>query len=370
MDATDEALASMDAYRRRRAPKTYRVVTYRQLSLRDAHPVEWVAKEMIPRGSVTSLYGVGSIGKSMLAMQLAECIATGQPFMGIDVMTGTVLTLMHEDDEDEQTRRIHRLGGSAERVLSVADDGDEAGPCMMRFDLRGRPQWTEAGERFEATVAEHRPLLSILDPIALIYGGNENDRTQVSAFAHRLKWICAKYRTTILLIGHPAKAEGSEFSGSTAWDTAVRSRLILKKKENTEREYLLQRPKSNYAPRDSEGLHLIQKIDGTFDLADSTSIERRRRHEIKERMDQADALVLRFIESQHAQGKQLPTKSTGPSGVFHLMRAVNPLMAEGFTAQKLADAATRLLEAGKLREVDRTKPDRHKTTVLAPAGVA
>lgn len=327
----------------------FAVTRYSELAANPPTPLQWMLDRMVPAGYVTSLYGPGSIGKSMLAMQLAECVATGSPFMGLNVSRGVVLTMMSEDDMDEQGRRVHRFGGGSENVFAVNAD-DDTGPCLIRFDARGAPIWTAVGERLEATVAAYRPALAILDPIALLFGGNENDRAQVSAFAHRLKLICSRYQTSILLIGHPAKAEGSEFSGSTAWDTAVRSRLILRKKENSEREFLLQRPKANYAPKDDEGLHLEQKVDGTFVLADKASIRRRNSCKEKERRETADRLVLRFISEQHASGGELPTNSTNSSGVFGMMKAIRPGMGDEFKAGELQQAASRLLNSRQIEQ--------------------
>jgi hypothetical protein len=63
--------------------------------------------------------------------------------------------------------------------------------------------------------------------VARLYAGNENDRHQVTSFISMLTAAAAPTRAAVLLLGHPGKAKGSEFSGSTAWEGAVRTRLYL-----------------------------------------------------------------------------------------------------------------------------------------------
>jgi hypothetical protein len=54
----------------------------------------------------------------------------------------------------------------------------------------------------------------------------------------------------VLLLGHPGKAEGSQYSGSTAWDGSVRSRLLLKADPDDSTKLRFARPKANYTDKD------------------------------------------------------------------------------------------------------------------------
>jgi hypothetical protein len=96
------------------------------------------------------------------------------------------------------------------------------------------------------------------DNVARIYGGNENDRHQVTQFRAWLRAAVAP--ASLVVLAHPAKAAGSEFSGSTAWEGAVRARLWLSDRmpdaepaedcqpDDTQR--FLARRKANYAAND------------------------------------------------------------------------------------------------------------------------
>ena len=118
-----------------------------------------------------------------------------------------------------------------------------------------------------AAIDALRPTLVILDTLADVFGGNEVDRVQVNSFLKTcLGGLIRERRAlghdlTILLLGHPSKsamADGSGFSGSTAWENGVRSRLYLSRPENSgPDERILSRAKANYAGGDDGELALI-----------------------------------------------------------------------------------------------------------------
>lgn len=352
------------------APKPLKVNTFADLAGMEVAPMRFLVEELVPECAVTGLYGRGSIGKTMLCLQLAEAVATGADFMGLTTEQGTVLAMLNEDDTDEINRRIRRFQGSSAnaQVIEFADVDD---PCLMRFDGRtGAPLSTDTARRLVATIAELKPLLVILDPIGFIYGGNENDRQAVSAFVRWFSNLCARYRCAIILVGHPAKSNESEYSGSTAWDGSVRSRLLLKKDEDGgDDEYRLMRPKSNYAPRDDEGLHMVQTIDGTFVSASLFDLKDKKAKDRIKRREDADALVLNFCREQYEKQGQMPTRSTGQSSAYSLINALCPerLATDKFTAGELANSVTRLANDGKLVAEEYKTPSRHTSTRLVPA---
>ena len=90
--------------------------------------------------------------------------------------------------------------------------------------------------------------LVILDNVAHLFAGNENDRVHVTAFVNALYALCNEHGCAIVLVAHPNKA-GDDYSGSTAWLNAVRSHIVIRRPEGAidpdERE--LVSPKANYA---------------------------------------------------------------------------------------------------------------------------
>jgi len=228
----------------------------------------WVVDDWIVAGAVNSLYGDGGLGKTLLAQQLACSVATGVPWLGIPVKQGSVLAILCEDEKDELHRRHnaikaamgHTIGNPFDDVWLWPRVGDDN--ALIRWDKDSKPVVGAFWERIEQQIETVQPSLLILDTLADFYAGSEIDRPQVNYFVKTLlggliKRQAAKgHSLTILLLGHPSvagKASGSGYSGSTAWNNAVRSRIYLTRpEEGSTDDRMLTRGKANYAKSGDE----------------------------------------------------------------------------------------------------------------------
>jgi hypothetical protein len=184
-----------------------------------------------------------------------------------------VLMWAGEDDEGELWRRQLQvcswmgqpLSALTERFyLQPYADADITLASLVYGALAPTPMLSELREQ----VRDYRAEVVILDNNARVYGGSENDRHQVTTFLAWLAGACAP--ASILLLGHPAKAAGSEYSGSTAWEGAVRSRLYLSDRTPDaddddsapidDRIRYLARRKSNYSALDLRRLTLADGV--------------------------------------------------------------------------------------------------------------
>jgi len=194
---------------------------------------EWIWDGRIPLGQATYLTGPGSAGKSLLSQQLATSVALGRPMLGIDTQEVTSIYLTCEDDVAELHRRqaaICESMGVSLRSLSgrlhLASLAGGIGNEMATFDAEGRMTVTEAYERVEAAALATGATFIILDNVAHLFAGNENIRNQAAAFVGLMNKLAVTIGGSVLFLGHPNKA-GQEYSGSTAWENQVRSRLFL-----------------------------------------------------------------------------------------------------------------------------------------------
>lgn len=94
-------------------------------------PREWIVPGYIPYKTVTLLSGDGSVGKSLLALQLAAGRALAREWIGLMPEPGRTLILSAEDDADEMHRRLEDI-----RKFYGARMTDLAG--MQLVDLVGR----------------------------------------------------------------------------------------------------------------------------------------------------------------------------------------------------------------------------------------
>jgi hypothetical protein len=239
-------------------------VDFASLAHRQPPPREWVVDEYVPRRAVAALFGPGGHGKSLVAQQLASSVANGKPWIGLNVATGPVLGIFCEDDRDEMLRRgndiFNNLGlapteGSENLYLDARAGKPNA---MVTFTQARNPVEAPLLKRLREYISRLRPTLVILDNIAQIFAGQENVRGEVTPFVNILTGLAIEFDCAILLLGHTAKAEGSQYSGSTAWDAAVRSRLLLER--NDDGTSTLKKLKANYSALDERRLEWRQGV--------------------------------------------------------------------------------------------------------------
>lgn len=82
----------------------------------------WLLKDLLPLGVVGLFAAAGGSGKSYAMLQLGVSVATGIPFVGLDIgETGGVLIIAAEDEADEIHRRLFRVIGHAKREVLTCE---------------------------------------------------------------------------------------------------------------------------------------------------------------------------------------------------------------------------------------------------------
>ena len=226
-------------------------------------PREWTLAGMIPHGEVTLLSGPGGAGKSYAGQQLATCLAAGRPFLGVETRPGVTLYVTAEDDIRELRFRQSKICGHlgialldiADRLHVVTLRGGEGNELCL-FDFDGRIRSTPTFDKLVATIERTGASLVVLDNVAHLFTGNENDRGQVTRFANLLNRLALR-GVAVVLVAHPNKS-GDSYSGSTAWLNAVRSHLTLDYQRDDDgsipdrdARILSVGEKSNYGPADT-----------------------------------------------------------------------------------------------------------------------
>jgi RecA-family ATPase len=198
----------------------------------------WLVPGLVPYGCVTSLYGDGGSGKTLLALWLMVCMASRhvRHWLGEAVAGWKSVGLFSEDDEHEIVRRIQQICAAEDLSFAAVAPMISAMPgvgidtVIAGFgdsgELRITPLLHALIDRVKADGAH----LLIIDYAASVFGGNEIDRWQVSEFMRRLNAIARDNDIAILLLGHPSQSGmtgGRGTSGSTAWRNQSRSFLHL-----------------------------------------------------------------------------------------------------------------------------------------------
>ncbi|MGV8955310.1 MAG: AAA family ATPase [Cypionkella sp.] len=229
----------------------------------EPEPPKFTIGELVPSGVVTLLGANGGAGKSMLALTAAVCVAMGLPFLGKPTMRGKVLFYSAEDAGQHLRHRLgkicrhlavnpHDLAGS----LTILDVTATEAALFHEVSPGGvkRGAVTPAYDYLTQRVANLEIDFLIVDNASDTYDANEIDRARVRGFIRSLVQLVKQRNGAVLLLAHVDKASAKGFassqgySGSTAWNNSVRSRLFMATPEGKETRLRLEHQKSNFGP--------------------------------------------------------------------------------------------------------------------------
>lgn len=336
---------------------------------------EFVVEGWLAKGTVTSLVGPGGGGKTLLAQQLQIATAAGKSWLGMPTNQCKSLAFYCEDDADELHRRCRAICHHYDifpRNLGLARWQGRFGlqNLMMTFD--GSAGETTSffdfiAKAMQVTEAE----LLILDNVAQLFGGNENDRSAATQFVNALGRIAVNFNVAVLLLAHPGKSETgltSQYSGSTAWDAAVRCRWLLSrlKPENGQSakelsDYrALTKMKANYS---SIGDEITLKWTGGAFATESTATaaDAVSRIEAATQEREDDARFLDALDALTNQGRATSPTKTATNYAPKLIAATPQWSGIPRAASRAVAAMERLFAAGTIRAGVQigTKGNRH-----------
>ena len=248
-------------------PRPFRVRSVGDLQDKIIPDRDWLVPSVVLRRSITLFAGDGGTGMSQ---QLQVASALGVDWLGLPIAEPiTSFGYYCEDDDDELDRRFAdicrhygcRFEDVADRVFYASRVG-ESDNELITFRGKGdfaKPQRTSTYAQVAEIVKEYNIQLTLLDTISDIFAGNENIRYQVKTFVTMIRGLALINNGGVILTAHPSKSamiDGSGFSGSTAWNGAVRNRLYLTARKSKDEEgndlptddRLLRIMKSNYGP--------------------------------------------------------------------------------------------------------------------------
>lgn len=214
------------------APVVHRTIDWLDVAKNPPQPREWAVQGWLAVGSMAILAGRGGIGKTLVMQQLASCLSIGRKFLGNIERPVKALQWCAEDDADELKRRQIAIAQWLSVPIGIFQNSLYVEPlagvdCALAELHNGNLRLTKEAKRLWEQINDLSIGVFMLDNIAHLYGGNENDRHQVTLFMNALTGMCLRANCAGILAGHPAKSTESEFSGSTAWENAVRTRFYL-----------------------------------------------------------------------------------------------------------------------------------------------
>ena len=331
----------------------------------DGQPVpnqNWCVLNRVPLRNVTLFSGEGAIGKSIVSLHLSVAHVLGRDWLGAMAELGPALVVACEDDADELHRRLSQILDHYSATFADLKDmhlmslaGQDA--LLAVPDRNGLIRPTKLFERLHQAACDIHPKLIVVDNSADVFGGSENDRTQVRQFIGTLRGLAIAADAGVLLTSHPSltgMSSGTGLSGSTAWNASVRSRLYMKRATTEKDEEpdpnlrVIEVMKSNYGPVGEtitvcwkDGVFVPVAAMGTFEKA---AAER-----------SAEDLFLKLLDRFRDQGRNLSDKPTA-NNYAPKMFATDP---DGKGRRRnLTDAMNRLFAAGRIKMETYGRPSR------------
>lgn len=325
------------------------VVDLDELEGLDPPEVDWVVKDMLPRGTVTLLTGKGRVGKSTWSLQLAECMRCGSSFLGHATIGRTTLIYSCEDDLNEVHRRHQRIrrglaavaGGSC-REFGKTFIWPRVGQFNDLVELNPRTGSLAVTPAFRSLAHEaikRKVDLIVIDTLAQTFAGSENDRTIVTKYLNMLARLAKICRACVLVLAHPPKSD-AEYSGSTGWDGTVRTRMLLHRVERDgEQHHHFKIAKVNYCPEyDKE---VFRNSTGILFSPEELPPEMAAVREAPEDLSEPKRIFLMLLDERI--GSQL-TLSCSRNATNYAPRVfAEDLRATGITQQRFEKAMNELL---------------------------
>jgi RecA-family ATPase len=332
--------------------------------------MRWLATHRIPADDVTILSSDGAGGKTTLGLQLAVSIACDLgDWIGTTTSTGPVIFYSAEEPEKEMRRRLDRIarrrGVDTNEIVHLHFHFAEPDMALLGISTpAGTIAPTATFHALAKSVADIKPSLLIVDTIAAVYSGNQNDRCQVRTFINRFRRLARDTACAVVLLDHPSLSgmnSDTGRSGTVDWRNAVRSFLYMRTiagddgvEERTFRE--LEVVKTNYGPV-GEKIRLRWE-DGSFVVKGSLSTPQQ-----AAALAKIDDLFLKLLDKLTAQGRHVrpnPGRSYAPN------EFAKEREAEGVTAKAFETSMRRLLDDKKIALKTEGSPSRRTTRIIRP----
>ena len=201
---------------------------------------EWILEPLIPTNSIILLDGLGGLGKSIFAMEMAFSISIGQPFLIQNITPTGRYPILYMTAEETDWRFFERLK-SIENAYQCQSKNfywvstiskDFCLPTARLFCRKqNEVQPTETFAFLENAIKKTQAKLIVIDSWINFYGLDENS-TENGAIAYDyLKCLIRQHDCSFLLIHHQTKDAMRSltpmFRGTMVFREQARTRIVI-----------------------------------------------------------------------------------------------------------------------------------------------
>ena len=223
--------------------------------------INYIIEDMIRENGLYCLLGEAKVGKSAIALQIANSVANGFPFLNLKTNKTPVLYLSTEMNPSETISRIKFMEldlNDKDFFYTFPEDN-----LTQISILKVEKEIAEFSEKYNGK-------LVFIDMFNGINFGNNYDLNNYQDMSQnifpQLRKLCNNYNVAIIIVHH-LNRKGKSL-GSTAIDTCVDGKIALKQDENIKSTFYLKYESRDYPSKDyvlKRNESLILKIDNFTD---------------------------------------------------------------------------------------------------------
>lgn len=217
--------------------------------------INYIIENMIRENGLYCLLGEAKVGKSAMALQIANSVANGIPFLDLKTNKSTVLYLSTEMNPNETISRIKlmNLHLSNEDFLYTFPEDNMTQLSILKVEK----EIMNFHEKYNGKLV----FIDMFNGINFGYNYDLNNYQDMSQnIFPKIREFCTKYEVTIILVHH-LNRKGKSL-GSTAIDTCVDGKIAIKQDENIRSTFYLK-----YESRDYPGREYVLKRDDNLILS-------------------------------------------------------------------------------------------------------
>lgn len=155
--------------------------------------IDYLIPGLLPKGESALLVASPKVGKSLLAIDLAFAVATGEDyFLGEKTQTGKVLLVSVDESKQSAKAKLIKRGFRKSDVDNIR--------IITHFEVGQL-------EKLEAEIEDFRPVLVIIDSLKRITKGSviSENSAEFSDIVYSISETCNNYGASCLLIHHSKK---------------------------------------------------------------------------------------------------------------------------------------------------------------------
>jgi hypothetical protein len=170
---------------------------------------EWIVEPLLAKRRLVALYSAPKVGKSLLMLELAASMASGQPVLG-NPATEPIRTLYIDFENDPR-------GDIRERLRSMDFGPDQLeNLCYLSYPTLAKLDTAQGAQQLMAAVEEYKCQVVVIDTVSRSVQGDENENDTWLAFYRHTGLLMKQKEIAMIRLDHSGKDESKGQRGGSA----------------------------------------------------------------------------------------------------------------------------------------------------------